>query len=403
MSKIKVMDLFAGCGGFSCGFEMTHNFEIAYAIEFNKTAAFTYSHNHKGTTVIEKDIKTVDANFFVDKGIDVIIGGPPCQGFSVAGKRDLRDIRNTLPFEYIRFVKAIQPKVFVLENVKGLLSFANGKIFETILSELKNLKYKVSYKVLNTYNYSVPQTRERVFIVGVRKDLKKDFVFPTPSENKKSLEDVIGDIVNTGSYEETKQHNHDNINLLDENLYNKLGEGNLLCDVRHGKNHIHSWEIELKGKCTPKELLILNTISENRRKKQYGEKDGNPLTKDNIIELTKLKNIDDELEHLTKLKYLSKIDENKYDIHDRKINMGLRIFNGKEPINTITTQSGEHSTYAHYKKPRNLTIRELARIQTFPDNFIFYGNIKQMETQIGNAVPPLMAKRIAEEIEKVLH
>ena len=401
MSKLKVLDLFAGCGGFSCGFLMTDKYEIVSAVEFNKSAAETYSKNHTNTKVYLADIQKIDILKFKEENpnIDVVIGGPPCQGFSVAGKRNSEDKRNLLPFEYIKFISEIKPKAFVMENVKGLISMNNGEVLKNIISNLKELNYNVIFKVLNTNDYNVPQIRERIFVVGIRKDLNKTFTFPEKSSFKPTLFNAIGDIEKTGTFEEIGIHNHNNLKKVNEELYFKLGEGNLLCDTRHGKNHVHSWEINLKGECSDKELSILNAIAENRRKKIYGKKDGNPLSLTDIKNLVGFDNLENEINSLINKEYLSKIGD-KYDIHDRKINMGLRIFDRNKPINTITTQSGENSTYAHYSQPRNLTVRELARIQTFPDEFIFYGNIKEQETQIGNAVPPKMAKEIAEQLWK---
>ena len=396
---LNVLDLFAGCGGFSCGFLMTGKYNIVSAVEFNKDAALTYKNNHSETIIFEKDIRELSCSEF--KNIDIIIGGPPCQGFSVAGKRNTEDPRNLLPYEYIRFVKEIKPKAFVLENVKGMLSMNNGETFKDIVKKLKELDYEVSYKLLDISKYNVPQVRERIFIVGIRKDLDKTFSFPEPMNTTLTLFNAIGDIEETGNYETTNMYNHEIFTKVDENLYNLLGEGNMLCDTRHGSIHKHSWEISLKGETTQKEKDILNAIAENRRKKIYGLKDGNPLSVDTIKELSGHDDIAEELEDLLHKEYLSKIGD-KYDIHDRKINMGLRIFDRNKPMNTITTQSGSNSTYAHYSKPRNLTVRELARIQTFPDNFIFYGNIKEQERQIGNAVPPVLASYIAEELHKNL-
>lgn len=396
---LNVLDLFAGCGGFSCGFLITGKYNIVSAVEFNKDAALTYKKNHPNTTVYEKDIRELDCSEF--KNIDVIIGGPPCQGFSVAGKRNTEDPRNLLPYEYIRFVKELRPKAFVLENVKGMLSMNNGETFKDIVEKFKELEYEVSFQLLDISKYNVPQVRERIFIVGIRKDLNKTFSFPKSIDTTLTLFNAIGDIEETGNYETTNMYNHEIFTKVDENLYNLLGEGNMLCDTRHGSIHKHSWEINLKGETTQKEKDILNAIAENRRKKIYGLKDGNPLSVGTIKELSGHDDIAEELKDLLNKEYLSKIGD-KYDIHDRKINMGLRIFDRNKPMNTITTQSGSNSTYAHYSKPRNLTVRELARIQTFPDNFIFYGNIKEQERQIGNAVPPVLASYIAEELHKSL-
>lgn len=403
MQKLNVLDLFAGCGGFSCGFMQSEKYNILSAVEFNKAAANTYRLNHPDTKVYETDIKQIDIKKFKEENpnIDIIIGGPPCQGFSVAGKRDPDDLRNTLPYEYIKFVEEIQPKAFIMENVKGILSLSQGTVFNNICSLLESAGYNIVHKVVDISKFNVPQIRERVLVVGIRKDLEKTFIFPDISLPTPTLYNAIGDIEQTGTYEEIGIYNHDFFTKVDETLYNLLGEGNFLCDTRHGKNHIHSWEIELKGSCSEKEIKILNAIAENRRKKIYGPKDGNPLSVETICSLTNLSNIFDELESLVSKKYLDKIGD-KYDIHDRKINMGLRLFNRNNPINTITTQSGSNSTYAHYSQPRNLTVRELARVQTFPDTFIFTGTIKEQETQIGNAVPPQLAYYISTSLYEQL-
>lgn len=398
----KVLDLFSGCGGFSNGF-IKQNFTIKGAIEFDKEIALTYQKNHPDTKIFIGDIRKLNIEEVKNElgDIDVIIGGPPCQGFSIAGKRDINDQRNTLPLEFIKYVEYFNPKIFVMENVKGLVSMDKGRVLKHFLEQFEAIGYKVKYKVLNCSDYEVPQIRERIFIVGVRNDTLLDFSFPEKSERIITLGEAIGDIEQIGSFEETQQYNHDMYFPVDKKTYELLGEGNFLCDLRHGENHVHSWEISLKGECSPKEISILNAISENRRKKKYGNKDGNPLSIEDIKELTNYDDISSEIKNLIRMEYLEEID-GKYDIHDRKINIGLRIFDRNKPVNTITTLSGANSSYAHYSQPRNFTVREVARLQTFDDNFIFYGNISSQYRQVGNAVPPKMAEKIAEQVKKIL-
>lgn len=398
----KVLDLFSGCGGFSNGF-IKQNFTIKGAIEFDKEIALTYQKNHPDTKIFIGDIRKLNIEEVKNElgDIDVIIGGPPCQGFSIAGKRDINDQRNTLPLEFIKYVEYFNPKIFVMENVKGLVSMDKGRVLKHFLEQFEAIGYKVKYKVLNCSDYEVPQIRERIFIVGVRNDIPLDFSFPEKSERIITLGEAIGDIEQIGSFEETQQYNHDMYFPVDKRTYELLGEGNFLCDLRHGENHVHSWEISLKGECSPKEISILNAISENRRKKKYGNKDGNPLSIEDIKELTNYDDISSEIKNLIRMEYLEEID-GKYDIHDRKINIGLRIFDRNKPVNTITTLSGANSSYAHYSQPRNFTVREVARLQTFDDNFIFYGNISSQYRQVGNAVPPKMAEKIAEQVKKIL-
>lgn len=417
-----VLDIFSGAGGFSKGFENA-GFNILAAVEFDKNAVQTYIINHEQTAMFHADICTLskedilsgisdiknvlakDTYNIINEEIDVIIGGFPCQGFSIAGKRDVNDPRNQLPLQAIRMVREFQPKVFLMENVKGLLSMENGQVMNFIIEEFEKCGYRVSFKLLRAVEHGIPQLRERVFIVGLRNDLEGEFNFPEPTTRLESdwatIGQYIGDIAQTGSYEVTGLHNHDTFAKIDEQVYSLLNEGQFLCDVRHGPEHVHSWEVDLKGETTEDEKKILNAIAENRRKKMYGPKDGNPLSVEHITELTGLKNITPLLNRLCELEYIEQIGE-KYDIHDRKVNVGIRIFDRNKPINTITTMSGVRSPYGHFSEPRSFTVREMARLQTFPDDFIFTGPVASQFRQVGNAVPPKLSEILAKEVQRIL-
>lgn len=403
---MKVLDIFSGAGGFSEGFKQA-GFDLVAAVEFNKSAAETHHYNHPNSKMFLGDISQLDINEVqMEIGeIDVIIGGFPCQGFSVAGLRNPEDPRNKLPLEAIKYVSHFRPKVFVMENVKGLLSMDSGKTLNYFISEFEKAGYIVQFKLLNASLYGLPQTRERVFIVGVRTDIHKAFKFPTELDVRTSIYDHLEGIETIGSFEDTGLHNHDYASSVNQEVYSKLDEGKFQCDVRHGVNHVSSWTMNLKGETSDFEKQILEGISRNRRKKKYGPKDGNPLSAFHIAELLNLdesnKELIDSLEHLVELKYLDYIEGN-YDIHDRKINAGLRRFDRNEPINTITTLSGTRSPYAHYSEPRSFTVRELARLQTFPDEYVFFGPKSEQFKQVGNAVPPALAKKIAREVLEIL-
>lgn len=402
MDMYKILDIFSGAGGFSIGFEQA-GFRSVAAIEYDKHAAKSYQANHPETHVFNGNICEIDIKE-VENVIgtpDVIIGGFPCQGFSVAGKRDPDDPRNKLPLEAVRYVKHFKPKVFVMENVKGLLSMGGGDTLQFFIEEFSKAGYKVTYRLLKAVEYEVPQLRERLIIVGVRTDIPYEYSFPEKSSRTITLGDAISDLERTGSLEETGVHNHEFHTEVDRDTYCKLGEGKFLCDVRHGEEHVHSWEIELKGACSDRELAILNAIAENRRRKEFGPKDGNPLSAQTISTLSGLLHIEDDLNRLVEVEYLEKI-EDKFDIHDRKVSAGLRRFNRDKPLNTITTMSGVRSPYAHYSQPRNFTVRELARVQTFPDSFVFHGPILYQYRQVGNAVPPEMARRVALQVKDLL-
>ena len=177
---MKVIDLFAGCGGLSTGFEMA-GFDIPLAVEKDDWASETYKKNHPNTKVITDDITQItDLNNLIDApeiSIDGIIGGPPCQGFSLSGNRDKKDPRNSLFMEFVRFVKHFQPKFFVMENVTGILSMQtkSGQLVkDVILSEYDAVGYNVEIFILNAAEFGVPQSRIRVFFIGLRKDIPYD-------------------------------------------------------------------------------------------------------------------------------------------------------------------------------------------------------------------------------------
>ncbi|MDR2410450.1 MAG: DNA (cytosine-5-)-methyltransferase, partial [Bacteroidales bacterium] len=167
---MEIIDLFAGCGGFSCGFQKAE-FNIAVAVEFEKMIANSYSANHKNTKMIADDIKNVDNdNVFSEGDADIIIGGPPCQGFSMAGARIrgnfIEDPRNYLFKHYFNIVKIVKPKLFILENVKGILTIKNGEIFNEIKNSFESIGYKMQYKVIKVRDLGIPQARERVVVFG---------------------------------------------------------------------------------------------------------------------------------------------------------------------------------------------------------------------------------------------
>jgi DNA (cytosine-5)-methyltransferase 1 len=284
-----------------------------------------------------------------------------------------------------------------MENVKGILSFNKGDFFKSLLKEFNSLGYNVQYKICNALDYGLAQARERVFVVGIDKKYK-DVVFEFPKENKdvvNTIYNVIGDIEEVGEFEKIGMHNHNIYQNVNSTLYSLLKEGEYLCDVRNGINYVHSWDRDIKGKCSNEEKLILNTILKNRRKKKYGNKDGNPMSLKDIKELVDIENIDIKIQHLVDIGYLQQYIDGKYDIKDRKINIGLKVLDRNTPLTTVTTQM---QNIAHYKFPRTLTIRELARIQSFDDDFIFYGNIRNQQIQVGNAVPPLLSYMLANNI-----
>ncbi len=191
MREFTAASLFCGAGGLDIGFERA-GFKTIWANDFNKDACETHRMWSKAEVVCG-DIGKIDASDIPD--VDIMLGGFPCQGFSLSGPRKLDDSRNVLYQHYVRIVKAKQPKIFVGENVKGLLTMGNGQIIDAIISEFSDCGYDVYYKLLNAMDYEVPEDRQRVIIVGFRKDLGiKSFEFPEPREKKISMREALKDI-----------------------------------------------------------------------------------------------------------------------------------------------------------------------------------------------------------------
>ncbi|WP_322958370.1 DNA cytosine methyltransferase [Mycoplasmopsis felis] len=199
MKRYKSIELFAGAGGLAIGLEKA-GFEHIGLVEIDKNAANTLRLNRTKWNVIQEDIsilsnQDLEKKFNIKKfELDLLSGGPPCQSFSYAGKRlGLEDIRGTMFYHYAMFLEKLKPKFFLFENVKGLLSIDKGKTFETIYDILSSKGYEIKYKVLNAYDYKVPQKRERLILIGIRKDLinKVNFNFPLKIEEKIELKDIL--------------------------------------------------------------------------------------------------------------------------------------------------------------------------------------------------------------------
>lgn len=362
---IKTIDLFAGCGGFSYGFERA-GFKIILAVEFDKTIAESYKANHKNVNVIVNDIKKVD-NSKIFKNVDaqVIIGGPPCQGFSMAGARIRKgfidDPRNYLFKHYFNVVKLVKPKIFILENVKGILNLKKGQIFREIESVFKNpdnfngKPYKIQYKVVKVKQFGVPQNRERVIIIG------SQFDFNLEKEIKNTKQEIL----------KIDKYFFDKVTVWDaiSNLPNPTESGNvkvLKFDSQYQKS-----------------LKSNSKIVKNHYKTNHSQK-----TIDRIKKI--------------------KIDEN-FKTLEEKINSihsgsyGRLNPNGIAPTITTRFDSPSGGKFTHPFKNRTLTAREAARIQSFPDDFTFTGTKSSVCKQIGNAVPPKVAYFFAVMIRRLLN
>lgn len=329
MQDFKVVSLFSGCGGLDLGieggFKYLNNyynknpFKIIWANDINEKATQTQKLNFQNINVIceditkiidndnEKQLTLLDTTLKLPTSADVVIGGFPCQDFSLAGKRQGLNVqRGKLYQSMAKVIKTLKPKAFIAENVKGLITWENGLAIKTIIEDFSKLGYKVEYKLFNTADYGVPQTRERVIIAGVRNDLNTNIDWPKPTHSNSdttlkpwlTIKDAIGD-------------------LEDENIHNSLPN------------------------------------SGYSKAKLFKGKQGNTITK------------------------------------------------ADKPAPTMRAEHHGNIEF-HYSLPRRLSAREAARIQTFPDNFVFVKSTTDAYRQVGNAVAPVFAWHLAQMLKEIL-
>lgn len=355
MSKYKIVDLFAGVGGLSYGFSKLDEFEIIMANEIETDISKAYSLNHPYVNMINCDIndltEEVIREAIGDNIIDVVVGGPPCQSYSTLGKRQMDD-RANLFMQYKRVLSIIKPRAFVFENVAGILSMDKGKLFKNVQGEFEELGYKLKYKILNAVDYGVPQQRERVILVGFLNDNRYEYPEPTHGDNLipyVTLKDAIGDLPVIGSGQTNNEYASD----------------------------------------------VSNAFLEFVRKNGTTE----------LTEHSAPKNGD----HLIRIMQALKDGQSKDDLPEE-----IRPKSGygntyaklwwEKPSTTITRNFAcpSSSRCIHPRDSRAMSIREGARLQSFPDDYQFYGADGMKRLEIGNAVPPLLSMAIAKEMLKAL-
>lgn len=401
-NEYTLISLFSGAGGMDLGFKQA-GFNIIWANDFDEDATITYQ-NNIGNIVLG-DITEISSDEIPDNP-DVIIGGFPCQGFSVANtNRNMKDERNFLYKEMLRIIKDKQPKIFVAENVKGLLSMEKGKIIEMIVNDFKELGYHVDYKILNAADYGVPQARERVIIIGNNLGIKNIFPKKTHKEKLKHQKTLFP-TTDLKPYISTKEAigflsdvkiSYNPIHLDDKIIYNHMASTNVSDKFWTRKHDVNQADIcDYLKSWRNKSEWTTKKIDEHFGYKytagHWFRKDNNSGTIPSPEDWWELKKI---------LKFDDKYDIKVTELVEKEIifEQSLRITNWDRPSDTITATSPE----IHVNKKRRLSARECAILQTFPDDFIFHGSLSSMYRQIGNAVPVLLAKRIAESIQTMLN
>lgn len=356
MKKLTCIDLFCGCGGISEGFRLA-GCKIVGGIDFNQAAIDTFARNFPGAKTFCGDICKMSAASTGFKDIDIMVGGPPCQGFSGLNRWEKNkddDPRNKLFLQYLRFVHDIKPKAIVIENVKQILTSKGGYVPQHIEKFLGELGYNVHYQVLNAADFGVPQKRERAIFVAIRKDIG-DFSFETLEAFKKpkvSVEEALSDIsVIEDSAKKTAQ-----------GVVYKLGPA--MSDyqrlMRDGSSDLYNHLIYY-----PTEYVqhLMTYVSEG----------GN------------WRDVPEEL--------FKSHRDNRHSNYLRRL---------RSDSQSVTIDTG-HNVYFHPKFNRVPTIRESARLQSFPDGFVFTGKKGEQFRQVGNAVPPLLAMAIAKAVKKVIN
>lgn len=351
----KVLDLFCGAGGFSYGMEKNKHFHTVVAIDFDEKAAETFKKNIPKAEVVVGDLtdsKTKQRIVSLSRKakVNMIIGGPPCQGYSMKGKKlGLKDPRNFLFKEFLNLVKELQPEVFVIENVKGILLSSNGWFRDEILKTVSQLGYFVEYGILNAADFGVPQSRERAIFICSK---NKPIALPSPTVKKHTtVRDAISDLSYLDSGEGDFKQEYFTPAQSD---YQKL--------MRKGSHALY------------------NHKASNHKK----------------VAIEKLKMIPPEQGK----EFIPKELQGKQKF---KTTWGRLKWDDVSPTIDTRFDAASNGTNNHPYLNRAITPREAARIQSFDDKFVFYGSKVYIRKQIGNAVPPLLAKAIADQIEKAFN
>ena len=367
---MKIIDLFAGAGGLSCGLSMA-GFSVVAANEVDDWAADTFQLNHPGVPVNRGAISEMaDLSVIYGGKVDGVVGGPPCQGFSLAGDRDAKDPRNSLVMDFIRAVRHWEPRFFIMENVTGLLSAktqSGESVVSIIMSEFRRIGYDADFKVLNAADFGVPQSRRRVIIIGFKKGLgiNPKSAYPVPAGEKQvSAWDAISDLPQIESGEGSERQEYHSPPQNDFQTWarqNSAGVFNHIA-MRHTDRLIERFKVIKAGQS------VADVSEEHSALKR-----GNPKIKSGKV-----------------------FGQNN-----------MRVF---ASLPSPTVAASFQSNFIHPYLNRNFTAREGARLQSFPDTYIFTGKRTKMSwekglsqyQQIGNAVPPLLAEAVGRQIIKIL-
>lgn len=383
----KFASLFSGCGGLDLGF-IQAGFKCIAAFDIDKSAVETYKKNI-AHHVYQLDIAK-DSDEIVDKvkGVDILVAGPPCQGFSTAGKNDPKDLRNSLLLKTAEIAIKSQPKVVLIENVKGLLSPQFRGYLDALIQQLSDNGYSVTFRVVKATEFGIPQNRSRVIILAVRDTHPIELNFPNC--RLKKLKEILNGLENTSSNKPRSL----GIDSIEARIAKHIQPGQKLSNVRGGEAAVHTWNIpDVFGSVSEQEKAVLESIMLVRRQKRRRPTgDADPVLSQEISQAVDFP-AEKVLADLVTKGYVRKIDD-YYDLTNTFNGKFRRLkWDGLAP--TVDTRFGQPRYFLHPTEHRGFSVREAARIQGFPDSFEFDVSDSVAYRLIGNAVPPPMARAIA--------
>lgn len=382
--------LFSGCGGFDLGFYQSE-FTALGAFDNEPIAVENYNANHKSRSTLA-DLGS--ASVHLPRKPDVILAGPPCQGFSTLGKRKTDDPRNSLFVRATEIAVQQKPQVIAIENVTGILSGTMSNHFIKAERILVESGYNTRLLRITSADFGVPQIRKRILLLAAKQSLE---TIKLPSI---STGPILADFLHncTGSNHDPVELKRNSKDLL---IAKRIGPYQKLCNVRGGDRAIPTWEIpEVFGNVTTRETQILQTIRKLRRQiRRRTNGDADPVHLTNIKDQFRW-NPQPSLERLIRKLYLKQVGEGFDFTH--AFNGKYRRLSYDHPAPAVDTRFGEPRYYIHPEEHRGLSVREAARIQGFPDDFTFLGTRQQQYRLVGNAVPPPIGRWLALEIKEKL-
>jgi len=344
--KATGIDLFSGAGGLSLGAQNA-GLEVILAIENDKYSAQTFKKNHPSTKVLNQNINDTNLKELDIDSPFIIFGGPPCQGFSLSNTktRNEENSNNHLFHKYIEWVITLKPQWFLFENVEGLTSYKGGSTIKEITSLFEAEGYKTKGDVLSAHDYGVPQSRNRYFMVGNR--LGVDFAFPEKSEERITVQQAISDLP-------------------------RLKNGDAFDQLPYQRNNVSPYSKKMRGDCKE---ATQNYVSRNQ---------------DYVL---------DRYKHIKPGQNWKAIPDHLMANYSNKENCHSGIYKRLDPQKpSVVISNYRKNMLIHPFEDRGLSVREAARLQSFPDNFKFSGSLMYIQQQIGNAVPPLMAEALFKQI-----